>query len=505
MRLPFPQHIPLRYAAYFATLLYIAQFLQGTDPAFSLCSFLFILISTLTFNLADGFSRASGAYVFFYASNAVILGIFWKAVQGEPANSNLTHPLLTIQAHLAGITAMFVAVFISRRFTRKRPFLRNMITDANLLNASLGCMILGLLLIVVFMSVGFQSGSALSALSQLNHFLELSIILGVLYQIRRSGGTSSVNLPVLIAMVSTFALGVVGFSKQGMFTPPVCWLIAAASQRYRVSRSQIIGFILATSFALYYLVPYSQYGRNFITKSPSENLATSISLLSNLDYVREQFKLDSETRLENRVQGYFDTPQGFIDRVSMISVDDALITVTEEKGPFGLSPIYLQFEGLIPHVLWPEKPTYRFGNLYAHEIGMVAPDDTVTGISFSPVGEAFRVGRWMGVLLVAPILWIMLFTLYDSLCGDVRKAPWGLLAIVLLAHIAPNGLLGGVIYMLGYGAAGIIFVALVASYGMSVFGALFAGRQHLDLRRAATVRSIPRRLPPIQPSRSAGK
>ncbi len=505
MRLPFPQHIPLRYAGYFATLLCIAQFLQGTTPAFSLCCFLFILIATLAFNLAGGLARPSGAYVFFYACNAVILGLFWKAVVGEPANSNLTNPLLTIEAHLGGITAMYVAVFLSRRFTRKRPFLGNLISDANMLNASLGCMIIGLLFIVVSASVDTQSGSVLSALGQLNHFLELSIILGVIYQIRRSGGTSSVNLPVLVAMCSGFLLGVVGFTKQGMFTPAICWLIAAASQRYRVSLSQIVSFILAATFALYYLVPYSQYGRNFMTGSLSGDIPISINLLSNLDYVRQQYKLDSEIVRENRVQGYFDTPQGFVDRVSMLSVDDAIITVTEEKGPFGMAPIYLQIEGLIPHVLWPEKPTYRFGNLYAHEIGMVAPDDTTTGISFSPVGEAFRVGRWMGIFLVAPILWIALFTLYDSLCGDVRKNPWGLLAIVLLAHIAPNGLLGGVIYMLGFGTAGIVFVALVASYGMPVFGALFAGRERIDPRRAATVRSIPRRLPPVQPSRSPGQ
>jgi hypothetical protein len=189
----------------------------------------------------------------------------------------------------------------------------------------------------------------------------------------------------------------------------------------------------------------------------------------------------------------------------MLSVDDAIITVTEEKGPFGMSPIFLQIEGLIPHFLWPDKPVYRFGNIYAHEIGMAGEDDTTTGISFSPIGEAFRVGRWMGIFLVAPLLWISLFTLYDSLCGDVRKSPWGLLAVVIFAQVAPTGLLGGVIYTLGFGTAGIVFVALVASYGMPVFGALFAGRERLDPRRAARVRSIPRRLPPIQPSRSAGE
>ena len=72
-------------------------------------------------------------------------------------------------------------------------------------------------------------------------------------------------------------------------------------------------------------------------------------------------------------------------------------------------------------------------------MGMLGDEDRTTGISFSPIGEAFHVGRWTGIFIVAPILWIMLFTLYDSLCGDARKVPWGLLAIVLFAHIAPEG------------------------------------------------------------------
>ena len=70
----------MRYAFSFAVLLCVAQLLQGTPVEISLCCFLFILIADFTFNLAGGFSRASGGYVFFYAILGVIVGIFWKAV-----------------------------------------------------------------------------------------------------------------------------------------------------------------------------------------------------------------------------------------------------------------------------------------------------------------------------------------------------------------------------------------------------------------------------------------
>ena len=503
MRLPFPEHISLLYAGCFATLLCTAQFLQGTSLLFSLCCFGFILIAVLAFNLAGGFAHPSGAYVFFYAFSAVTLGLIWKVVLGEPADSNLKHPLLTIEAHLGGVTAMLGAVFLSRKVTKRRAILADMITDANLLPASLGCMVVGISLSVVLLVVPFEGGTILSALNQLNHFLEISIILGVIYQIRKSGGTSSMNLPVLISMVAAFVFGILVFSKQGMFTPFVCWIMAAASQRYRISFFQAVSFVLFAVFTVYYLVPYSQYGRNVQTDSRLENVNISIDLLSDLGKVRQEYEQSAEVFLEGRVTGYFNTVQPLADRMVMIPVDDAIIGVTEEKGPFGLAPVILQFGNLIPHVLWPDKPAYNFGNVYAHEIGMVAPDDTTTGVSFSPIGEAWRVGRWTGIFLIAPVLWIMLFTLYDSLCGDVRKYPWGLLAIVLLAHIAPDGELGGIIYMLWYGAIGIAFVAVVASYLMPVFGSLFAGRQQTGLRRIAPVRSIPRRLPAVQPSRTS--
>ncbi|MEO8736456.1 MAG: hypothetical protein ABI380_07925, partial [Edaphobacter sp.] len=186
MRLPFPEHIPLRYAIYFAALLCVAQLLQGTSASFSLCSFLFIVVATVAFNLAGGITRPSGAYIFFYAVLVVIFGLFWKAFLGEPADSNLTRPLLTIEASLGSITGMFMAVFISRKMTRKRALLGDMITDANMLNASMGCMIIGLILTLILTAVPFQGGSVLSALAQLNHFLPLAIILGVVYQIRKS-------------------------------------------------------------------------------------------------------------------------------------------------------------------------------------------------------------------------------------------------------------------------------------------------------------------------------
>ena len=144
MRLPFPVNIPLPRVVCFAALLFGVQLIQKTSPEFAICSFLFVVIAGITFNLAGGFSRTSGAYVFFYSVLAVIMGLCWKAFLGEPADSNLTTPLQTIRVFLGGITAMLVAVMISKKLTLRRPLLGSLVTEANMQNATVGCMVTGL-------------------------------------------------------------------------------------------------------------------------------------------------------------------------------------------------------------------------------------------------------------------------------------------------------------------------------------------------------------------------
>jgi hypothetical protein len=339
----------------------------------------------------------------------------------------------------------------------------------------------------------------MSAINQVNRFFPMAIILGVIHAIRRSGGTRSISLPVLLAAGFSLSIGILGFSKEGMLTPFLCWLVAAASQRYKVSRTQIFGSVLAAIFTFQYLVPYAQFGRSY--RSADDNvggIGNSIFLLSNLGYVREQYLEDSgDTFDESTGYGYYNEPQGFFDRLEMISIDDALIDHTRKFGTFGLYPLLASYQNLVPHFLWKDKPVVFFGNVYAHEIGMLSEEDNTTGVSFSPVADAFHMDGWMGVFAVAPLMWLLLFTVFDSLCGDVRKSPWGLLAIVTFAHTAPEGGLGIIAYLVAYTVFAIVFAAVMAAYLMPVLGTLFIGPEGIQIRRGAPIRSIPSRVAPL--------
>jgi hypothetical protein len=494
VRLPFPERISFVYTFYFASALCIAQLIEKTDPTFSLLSFLFILVAALAFNVCGGFTRPSGSYVFFFATLCFIIGVTWKAILGEPAESNLQAPLLTMSIYLGCMTSMLAAAVISRKLTRTRPILGNLINEQNVQRATVGCLVVGLGLTICLMVLPTGSGSVLSALNQMNQFLPLAMILGTIHAIRRSGGTKAFSFPVLVAGSFMFLQGIFGFSKQGIFTPFVCWMLAASSQRYRITVKQIILGAVAVFLSFHYLVPYSQYGRTFREESISTNLKVAFGLMSHLGDVRELYLQTVEDNASEYQYSWYNTPQGFFERLQSVTIDDALIANKSKSSFAGYGPLEEDFLNLIPHFIWKSKPISNQGNGYAHDIGILADDDTTTGVSFSPAAEAYVLMGWTSIILVAPALWIALFTVFDSLCGDTRQAPWGLLVALLYAHNAPEGGLGGIVYMLGYTVIGIVFAALTAAYLMPVIGTFLIGPEGIFIKRAAPIRAIPNRL-----------
>jgi hypothetical protein len=497
MRLPFPERIPLQITLIAATVLFALQQLQRTNPIFSIYCFLFIILANIAFNVAGGFSRPSGGYVFFYSILGLIFGLVYKAYLGEPADSNLRSPILTIQVFTGGIAAMLIAVIISRKLTTKKALLGTMLREKDMRNATIGATFIGCLLYLLSFIILHVEGSALSALAQLNRFLPLATIIGTIYAIRKSGGRTAINSIVLFILIVSELIGLIGFGKEAIFTPLFCWLFAAASLRYGLRLHQLVACFVIGVICVMYLVPYSQYGRDIPTEQSTlgDRISIAFTLLSDLGYVREQYALNQQEDFEQTGAAYYNKRQGFADRLTMITMDDLLISYTDQDHVAGFGQLAFDFINWVPHFLWPDKPTGGGGNSYAREIGgIVSEEDTTTGISFSPSAQAFHMARWSGVFLLAPAVWIMLFTLFDSLCGDTRKSPWGLLMIALFAHTAPEGMLSGAIYTMWYGSLAIIFTAVCAAYVLPIIGSLLAGPERVGLVRTRAPRSVPKRV-----------
>ena len=83
--------------------------------------------------------------------------------------------------------------------------------------------------------------------------------------------------------------------------------------------------------------------------------------------------------------------------------------------------------------------------------------------------------KWVGVLVVAPLIWLLLFVVFDSLLGDLRSAPWGLLALAFLSHAAPELGITGVIYLVTFSTEMLLFSAFFATWVAPFFAILVLG------------------------------
>jgi hypothetical protein len=477
VRIPFPERVPIGGVAVFAVALFLVQWLEGTALYFSAGCVAFIMISALAFNAGGGLTRAAGAYIFFYSTLVVIVGVCYKAYLAEPGQTNLLVPRTDMEVYVGAITAMYATVIVSRRFARKSGLLQNLLPEESMYRASVGCIAFGMTGSSVIELLGLGGGALGSAFGQLNQLIPLGIIIGVMYEIRRSGGTRCVNTPILAAVIYCFVIfGLLNFSKQGMLLPLFCVLLPVCALRYRISPAQIVAGIVGTFIIFHYLVPYAQYGRGFREEGQtfSQKVTIATRLLEHPEETRQAF--------EDYPGGaaYYNAPQGFWDRLQFISVDDGLNVVTEQGKEFGILPVIFAFENIVPHFIWPDKPGRNFSAAYTHEITGIPEEELEgIGISFSPTAEAFHMAKWVGIFVIAPLVWFLLFTVFDALFGDLRATPWGLLAMAMISHAAPEGSLTGSIALFTTVAEILIFCALFASYVAPLFGdALLGPKRH---------------------------
>jgi hypothetical protein len=472
-------------ALLFAVALFCVQQLEHTELLFSALVFAFILVGTLAFNAAGGFSRPSGAYIFWFVTLAGLVGVLWKAVLGEPAHTNLEMPDVTMAAYDASVLAMLAAVLLTRRWTRNSKGIGGLLhsESMDLGQASLGCMAFAVLLIPISAILPSGSGSLVSIIYRLNLSFPLGIMLSVLHTIRRTQGRHSVNLLTFGAMVFLFIFGGLGtYSKQGLFAPMICWLIPACAARYRLKFRHIVVLASFAILSFTVLTPLSEVGRSTVpeTYNGNQRIAFAISLLSHPFRLHRQFvsnpMVDRSDPLSMR-GGYYETNQGLFDRLTMMPIDSGLIAYSERGHYLGFQPVLDNLENWLPHFILPNKVMPVTGNFYAHEIGgLLSADDLSTGISFSPASELFHWEGWFGLLVLGPLLWGLLFFVSDFVSGDIRVYPWGLLLVLIFGHAAPEAGIGGAINFVWLGNASVIAAALFSTQIAPILGALFGGQ-----------------------------
>lgn len=494
MRLPFPTSISIHKMFIFAAAVFVVQVIQHTDIYFAVLFFAYIMLSAITFNVAGGFSRASGTYVFWFALLTCIVGGLWKLVIVEPGDSNLSSPNVTLATYVVSMAMILCALKISQRFTRNAPGLSSILRadNVNLGHAALGCLIASQISVEANVYLPHGNGSLVNIINQVNVFLPIAIILGTIHTIRSSGGRRSVSLLTTLCGGLIFVYGgLVNYSKQGMFTPIVCWGVAAASQRYRLRGWQIMLLLAFCVYSVMVLGPLSQVGRQLVPENATtyQRLVLSADLLSHpirlrQDYANSIGVSDETGQGPAFAASYFDTSQGLLDRLNIIKSDDRLVTYTLQGHTAGKFRVVYYFLDWIPHFILPNKDALmppgivNAGNYYAHQTGgFLSPDDYNTGISFSPSAEAFHMDEWEGIVIVGTFVWTLLFLTVDLICGDLRRSPYGLLAMVAFSHVAPESLIGNLVYFIFFENLGIVIAIVFCAYFAPIMGLLLAGPQ----------------------------
>lgn len=501
-----PTRIPLAKAFAFCMVFFVVQLFQHTNVIFAMLYFAFVMLAVVAFNFAEGFTRIIGAYIFWYSTLIVIFGVFWKAVVAEPADSNLMSPLLDMGLYACSMGMLLAVTLLNKKMDFRRLGLGGGLSGAqlDLTAAGLGCIITSILINLAGATFGQAQGGIVSALAQINFFFPLGIILATAGAIRDSGGKRSMNFASTLGIVLFSLQGLVAFSKQGMLTPYVCWLIGAFYMRLRVRLIHVVVMILMVILTFTFIGPLSA------SRDLSQDVYSFGDKLSIIVYQITHWKqfqehvanLDERSGHDNGAPTYYNQPQGsMIERLSMIPPDDRLITY-EAKGNFeGIAPVIEWFGNLLPRFLLPNKTNEYTGNFFAHKSGgYVAEDDTTTGISFSPVSSAYSCEGWGGIFWLMPAIWVLLFTSIDFVAGDLRKYPWGLLTVVYFAHAAPEGMLSGMIFYLGNGNIGMLFAIIISTRIAPIIGTLFGGKVTQTQTRAIGRRRItPQALPQTLP------
>ena len=202
-----------------AVVLMLAQILEGTAVEFALLHLAFVVLWILAFNLAGGFTRASGAYVFWFGLFTVLLGTILRACIGQAADDRSYTPVTSMAVYTASMACLVLVVIASRRITRNTISLAERVGSyrLNYRNSAAGCLALGMFITYGGPFLPGGGGAFFAALYHINLFPLLAIILGTIEAVQSSGGKRCVNWINACAFTSAFIYGFAGFSKEGMF------------------------------------------------------------------------------------------------------------------------------------------------------------------------------------------------------------------------------------------------------------------------------------------------
>jgi hypothetical protein len=463
-----------------AGVILVAAWAEGTNLAVAALAASFVILSGLAFNAAGGLVYPSGAYIFFLSTLSMGVGIGTKILLGEPLQSHLRDAEKSMLVYNAGMLGLYAAATVNRHLRRQRPLLSNVLAKSRMDQVAMGCILIGIAGPLLL------PDSLVTMFNQVNNFLPFAILLPVYARAKETDGESTFNWISFGAWAyMTVVFGLLTFSKQGIYEGSVAWIVAAGAAGYRISKLRLVVLSVIAVVASSILTPYAQIGRQF--RGAPDLKDQAIYLLQHPLETRNLYAMRVEleaVKSKSEIR-WFEHPQGLLDRLTMLPIDDALISITDHGHPQTLYVFATYFMNAVPHFLFPDKPNPGWGNQFAHEIGMLSPNDHSTGISFTPFADAYHDGQWMAVLFVAPFMFLMMFFVVDSVAGPAHQTVWALFYILYFSHSAAEGMMNTTVYGSSTITLGLIFGAWVIAKFAPLLGQLVTLPKPMTAQSAA--------------------
>lgn len=452
----FPGPLRLDVSLGLALLLMVLQLATGTSFQFAELTFVAVIFSVLAVNLAGGLRTLAGCCFAIVALKVFVVAELAKALYGEPGESRLEQPVVTMGVEAFSMAAMCVASLVCCLFRPKKVLLPSTLDPELLRRIALLSFVVGTGSFFVAQFSGVTEdgavyiGGASGVLRRISSCAPLAIVAGTAYTLITSDGKQILGLYNALPFGAMFGIGVLFSSKQGMFDPFFYLVITGMAFRFAWRRWHLVLGFLLVIMVLFVLFPFGQVARNY-TRGANirETYQKTIDYLGeNLRrpaFLLEQYHEYKEGVEEGDVDRYFEKPNGFLERMSLIKSADTLVSAALKQGLSGWKTLGPGLANVVPRMFLPRRYV-NVPNELAYKAGVIDEDNIGTCVSFGFAADAFDSFGWWGVGVLSFAIGIVLIMMTRLLVTDVHRNIWALVLLgayqVGIAEADVGGVLG---------------------------------------------------------------
>jgi hypothetical protein len=487
MVIPYPERISVQYTILFAGVLMLVQLAEGTSPIFALMMFCSNILWVLSFNLLGGLYRISGMFVFGQGVFGITTPLIIKAGLRQAADTLLIEPQRFATVVFVGELSVLFASFLVVKIRPRKAIFHGNDDKFRISEMAVGAtalMVINGFLISAFRATAASQGSWVTMLSQLSSMMgQFALALNVCSAIESSNGRRTYNFLTLLVGGWITYVGFVHASKTAVLQPLAVYIVCCAACKVRFSRLQYVAMIGVVAFVAMFVYPLLQSYHSTDEANRGLTIPELVDKFANSRQILETQKvnkaMDFEMESANGEHGdYFGKDVGFFTRYSnVIALDASLIATVKDGDYMGYDGAVQGLINWIPHVLYPNKPSFFSSQSYMHRIPGSNPEDTTTGVSFGAFATSFAMGGWVGLIFLVIVVQGGFMLTMDVVCPSVKNTSWMVCMLALMLPVGAECNIDALISITWFYSIEIAFTVVMARYGVRAFSSVFGGSQ----------------------------